>query len=293
MTIASPVPEAGTKLEEAVSFSAPSGRVKTIAAWIPASRQILDDLTELAGFLETSLTYYVEVAEELQILSGDGTDENLHARFCKPPRSTLRSSAEPRIKWTSLAEPFSSSPGAIDKIETISRFFVPAQCCAGIARYAKEYLRFAAPEPETGPRFTLSALAARGRFDILFCSFLVGSFLESGCYLRCGCACRNLIRLQINGEAIAAGGFSGSRFNGDKDATDGLGRNGHAEKAELFVVVYLDSKRIAASVRAGRRKRWYGRALARFEARQVVIATHAGHDVWNLLTVDGPRVALI
>ena len=78
MTIASPVAEASAKPENAVTFTSVSERVKTIATWIPATRQILDDFTELAGFLETSLSYYVDLAEEQQLLSGDGTGENLH-----------------------------------------------------------------------------------------------------------------------------------------------------------------------------------------------------------------------
>jgi HK97 family phage major capsid protein len=78
MTIASPVPESSPKPENAVTFQSVSERVKTIATWIPATRQILDDFTELAGFLETSLAFYVDLAEEIQLLSGDGTGENLH-----------------------------------------------------------------------------------------------------------------------------------------------------------------------------------------------------------------------
>ena len=34
--------------------------------------------TELMGFLNSSLPFYVNLAEELQLLSGDGTGENLH-----------------------------------------------------------------------------------------------------------------------------------------------------------------------------------------------------------------------
>jgi HK97 family phage major capsid protein len=78
MTIASPVAENTNKPENAVTFAAVSERVKTIATWIPATRQILDDFTELAGFIQTSLPYYVNLAEEQQLLSGDGTGENLH-----------------------------------------------------------------------------------------------------------------------------------------------------------------------------------------------------------------------
>jgi HK97 family phage major capsid protein len=76
--IASPQVEASTKAENALAFTSASERVKTIATWIPASKQLLDDFGELAAFLETSLTYYVNLAEELQLLSGDNSGENLH-----------------------------------------------------------------------------------------------------------------------------------------------------------------------------------------------------------------------
>ncbi|HYK63810.1 MAG TPA: phage major capsid protein [Patescibacteria group bacterium] len=78
MGIASPVPEASTKPENAVQFTSVSERVRTIASWIPASKQILDDMTELMGYISTSLPYYVNLCEELQLLSGDATGENLH-----------------------------------------------------------------------------------------------------------------------------------------------------------------------------------------------------------------------
>jgi HK97 family phage major capsid protein len=78
MTIASPAAENNPKAENQVTFTSLSERVKTIATWIPATRQILDDFSELAGFLESSLPYYVNLAEEIQLLSGDGTGENLH-----------------------------------------------------------------------------------------------------------------------------------------------------------------------------------------------------------------------
>jgi HK97 family phage major capsid protein len=78
MTIASPVPEGSTKPENALSFVSLSEKVRTIATWIPASKQILDDMSELANFINTSIPYYVNLAEELQLLSGDATGENLH-----------------------------------------------------------------------------------------------------------------------------------------------------------------------------------------------------------------------
>jgi len=78
MAIASPQVEASAKAENAVTFTSVSEKVRTIATWIPASKQILDDFTELMGFINSTLPYYVNLAEELQLLSGDSTGENLH-----------------------------------------------------------------------------------------------------------------------------------------------------------------------------------------------------------------------
>lgn len=78
MAIASPVVEGNVKPENAVTFTSVSERVKTIATWIPASKQVLDDFDELGGFIRTTMPYYVNLEEELQLLSGDGTGENLH-----------------------------------------------------------------------------------------------------------------------------------------------------------------------------------------------------------------------
>lgn len=61
MAKASPQVESYTKYENAVEFESVSEKIKTIATWIPASRQILDDLQELANFLSGSLRYYVDL----------------------------------------------------------------------------------------------------------------------------------------------------------------------------------------------------------------------------------------
>ena len=77
-TAVSPVAETITKPEAAVAFSTAIATVKTIATWIPASKQALDDFDELEGFLTSSLPYYVNREEDRQILSGDNTGENLN-----------------------------------------------------------------------------------------------------------------------------------------------------------------------------------------------------------------------
>lgn len=78
MSIASPAAEGSLKPENSLNFSSSSERVKTIASWIPASRQILDDMEELMGFIRQTMPYYTNLEEELQILSGDNSGEDLH-----------------------------------------------------------------------------------------------------------------------------------------------------------------------------------------------------------------------
>ena len=75
---ASPVPEASLKPENAVSFTSLSEKVRLIATWIPATKQVLDDFGELQSFLQSSLVYYINLEEEIQLLAGDNTGENLH-----------------------------------------------------------------------------------------------------------------------------------------------------------------------------------------------------------------------
>ncbi len=78
LTVGSPAAESSTKPEGQLNFTSVSEKVRVIAITIPASRQILDDFTELAGFLNSSLQFYVDLGEEQQLLSGDGIGENIH-----------------------------------------------------------------------------------------------------------------------------------------------------------------------------------------------------------------------
>jgi HK97 family phage major capsid protein len=51
--------------------------VKTLAHWLKASKQILADVPMLSSYIDTRLTYGLKYVEETQLLSGDGTGENL------------------------------------------------------------------------------------------------------------------------------------------------------------------------------------------------------------------------
>ena len=59
-------------------FGAASERIKTIATYIRASKQILEDFGELMTFLNASLPYYVNQAEEVELLSGSNAGEHLN-----------------------------------------------------------------------------------------------------------------------------------------------------------------------------------------------------------------------
>jgi HK97 family phage major capsid protein len=78
MAIASPVPEASVKPENSLTFQSVSEKVRLLATWIPATRQVLDDFVELMSFIQSAIPYYVNLEEELQLLGGDNTGENLH-----------------------------------------------------------------------------------------------------------------------------------------------------------------------------------------------------------------------
>jgi HK97 family phage major capsid protein len=72
------VPEASTKPENQAGFTSISEKVRLIATTIPATKQVLDDFQELLGFIQTSLVYYINLEEEIQLLAGDDSGENLH-----------------------------------------------------------------------------------------------------------------------------------------------------------------------------------------------------------------------
>lgn len=74
---ASPQVEAQAKAESALNFSLENATARTIAHWIPATRQVLDDMSGLRTYIDMRLMYGLKLVEEVQILAGDGTGENL------------------------------------------------------------------------------------------------------------------------------------------------------------------------------------------------------------------------
>jgi HK97 family phage major capsid protein len=76
--VAAPIAETSTKPESEITFQKRETRVRTIATWIPASKQILEDFEGLRAFLESSLAYAIAEEFEDQLLFGSGAGENLN-----------------------------------------------------------------------------------------------------------------------------------------------------------------------------------------------------------------------
>lgn len=75
---AAPVAEGAAKPQSDLKFDLVTTSAKVIAHWMKASRQILDDFSQLRSYIDGRLMFGLAYKEELQLLSGDGTGQNLH-----------------------------------------------------------------------------------------------------------------------------------------------------------------------------------------------------------------------
>ncbi|WP_321339727.1 phage major capsid protein [uncultured Cohaesibacter sp.] len=75
---AAPVAEGAAKPSSDIQLDLKSTSAKVIAHWFKASRQSLDDVPQLRSLIDNRLLYGLAFKEELQLLSGDGTGQNLH-----------------------------------------------------------------------------------------------------------------------------------------------------------------------------------------------------------------------
>lgn len=72
------VSEGVQKPESNITFSLETESVATIAHWIHASKQIMDDAPMLESYIDGRLRYGLMYVEEQQLLNGDGTGVNLN-----------------------------------------------------------------------------------------------------------------------------------------------------------------------------------------------------------------------
>lgn len=74
---AAPVAELARKPESDITLDLVSTTAKVIAHYAKASRQILDDVAQLRSYIDGRLRYGLAFKEEVQLLNGDGTGQNL------------------------------------------------------------------------------------------------------------------------------------------------------------------------------------------------------------------------
>lgn len=74
---AGPVPEGGAKPYSDIKFKLENAPVRTLAHLFKASRQILDDAPALKSFIDARGHYGLKLAEESQLLFGNGTGANI------------------------------------------------------------------------------------------------------------------------------------------------------------------------------------------------------------------------
>ena len=75
--LAGMVAEGAKKPESSMKFDLVSTTAKVIAHYVKASRQILSDASQLASLIDQRLRYGLAFKEEQQLLTGDGTGQNL------------------------------------------------------------------------------------------------------------------------------------------------------------------------------------------------------------------------
>lgn len=78
------VPERGLKPSSDITFELKSVNVKTIAHWIPATRQVLADAKQLRAYVDRRMLFGLSLEEERQVLYGDGIGENIQGITTHP-----------------------------------------------------------------------------------------------------------------------------------------------------------------------------------------------------------------
>jgi HK97 family phage major capsid protein len=100
------------KNESGISFELVQDPIVTLAHWLPASKQILDDAPKLQSFIGNRLLQGLKIKEEDQLLNGDGKLGNLagcSSQAISRPLTMLSAKRETPRSMSSAVRFFSSS----------------------------------------------------------------------------------------------------------------------------------------------------------------------------------------
>jgi HK97 family phage major capsid protein len=77
-----------TKAQSDLQFSLQTSNVTTLAHWVQATRQILDDVPQLQSYIDGRLMYGLKYVEDNQLLNGAGTGTDLNGIYTQATAST-------------------------------------------------------------------------------------------------------------------------------------------------------------------------------------------------------------
>jgi len=78
---AATVSETVQKPESTITYALVQGAVVTIAHFVKASKQIMDDMAQLQSMIDNRMRYGLSLVEEAQLLKGSGTGNNLNGIY--------------------------------------------------------------------------------------------------------------------------------------------------------------------------------------------------------------------
>ena len=81
--------EGSAKAQQNMAFTKKTAPVETVAAWLPVSRQVLDDQSMLQSYIDSRLLYAVEKELERQVIFGSGNDGELTGIWNTPGVETI------------------------------------------------------------------------------------------------------------------------------------------------------------------------------------------------------------
>jgi HK97 family phage major capsid protein len=112
---AAPAAENAAKAESALAWTQRSQTMETVATYVPVTNQQLDFAPQLRSTIDNRLTLMLQLAEETQLLTGDGNTPNLLGFYNKSGIQTQAKGTDPtpdaiykaftKIRWTGFAEP--------------------------------------------------------------------------------------------------------------------------------------------------------------------------------------------